>query len=228
MPRPNPLTPALQAGFVAALRGGALVVAAAASVGVPVATLYRLRKRDPAFASAWATAAEASAGWVIERRPGAKARLVRAKRRLRFAGKRREAFLAGLEQSCNSRDSAEAALVDPGTICRHIRRDPGFAGDHEAALERGYGRLERLAVEERAAERSRPGRIVPPPDARPPAGFDAQMRLLRCWRRRDGSLGPRRVGRPSLRRWSFEEAMALLGRRLRGLGVIGRSCPRHD
>ena len=222
MPRPNPLTPEVQAAFLAELRGGALVVAAARSVGVAVWTLYRRRKRDAGFDAAWTAAAAASAGWVIESRHGGKARLVRSKRRLRFDRGRREVFLGGVELSCHSREAAEAALVDPGTVCRHIRRDPGFARDNEAALERGYARLERLAAEEReaAAERGRrQSRFVPPPDARPPAGFDAQMRLLRQWRRRDGTLGPRRVGRDRLRSMSFEDAMALLGRRLRALGI---------
>jgi hypothetical protein len=86
----------------------------------------------------------------------------------------------------------------------------------------GYARLERLAVEERAqaAERARRrGRIAAAPDARPPADFEAQMRLLEQWRRRDGRLGPRRVRRARLRTSSFEEAMGRLERRLRALGI---------
>ncbi len=62
MPRPTPLIPAVQAALLAALRGEALVVAAAASVGVALQTLYRRRKRDPRFDSAW-TEAEASVLW---------------------------------------------------------------------------------------------------------------------------------------------------------------------
>jgi hypothetical protein len=222
MPRKSRLTAEAQGGFLAALRGGAMVEAAAASVGVAISTLYWRRKRDARFDSEWTAAAAASAGWVIERGKGEKARLVRSKRRLRFDRARREVFLGGVELSCHTREAAEAALVHRGTVWRHARRDPGFARDNEAALERGYARLERLAVEERAqaAERARRrGRIAAAPDARPPADFEAQMRLLEQWRRRDGRLGPRRVRRARLRTSSFEEAMGRLERRLRALGI---------
>ena len=207
---------------MAALRRGALVVAAAGEAGAAVWSLYRWRRADPAFDSAWRAAALASAGWLLEKKDGGKARLVRSKRQLRFDSDRRALFLGGLERSCHTRESAEAALVHPSTVYRHIRRDPGFELDNEAALERGLAYLERLACEERAAAAAkRAGRpIVPAQGARPTTDFDTQMRLLRRWRRRDGSLGPRRVGRPSLRRWSFEESMELLGRRLRGLGIV--------
>src|SRR5688572_5035945 len=95
------LTPAAQAAFVEALRGGALVQAAAAAVGVAVSTLYCRRRRDVAFDAEWRAAAEASSGWVFERRAGAKARVVRRKRRLRFEGARRAAFLEALASCCH-------------------------------------------------------------------------------------------------------------------------------
>lgn len=219
MPRySKTLTPAALAGFLAALRGGALVVAAAASAGVAVPTLYWRRRRDAAFDAAWRAAAEASAGWVLERRGGGPVRLARSRRRLRFDGARRARFLGGLALSCHTREAAEDALVDRGTVYRHIRRDPGFARDNEAALERGFARLERLAAEERAADarhwRTRPA--VPPPGVRPPADFDEQMRLLRYWRRRPprrrATWRDRQDHAPSL-----EQSLARLERQLRHL-----------
>ncbi|HLL30674.1 MAG TPA: hypothetical protein VK403_06740, partial [Allosphingosinicella sp.] len=184
------LTPAAQAAFLAALRGGALVEAAAASVGVAISSLYCRRRRDPAFDLAWIAAAEASAGWEFRAEPGERGRLVRAKRRLRFAGRRREAYLAGLERTCNTTASAGDALVHPSTVRRHLRRHPAFAGDQEAALERGYENLEALAAEERAAARRR-GPIIAAEGTRPPADFDEQIRILRLYRRRP----PRRRGK---------------------------------
>ncbi|HET9639887.1 MAG TPA: hypothetical protein VFP12_11845 [Allosphingosinicella sp.] len=219
MPRPNPLTPAVRAAFLAALRGGALVEAAAAEVGVRPGTLYRRRRRDPGFDAEWTAAAEASQRWEYRKAPGAKARLVRTKRRLRFGGARRAAYLAELARTCNSSDSARWAGVDPTTICRHLRRDPGFARDCAAALAMGYAALELRLAEEQAAARRRLDWRAIEPTGRMTGDFDEGMRLLARWTRPDGSIGPRFVSRGRQRRWSFEEAIVLLERRLRGLGI---------
>src|SRR5687767_13355180 len=101
MPRPNPLTPEVEAAFLEALRGGALVEAAAAQVGVAVGTLYRRRKRDTVFDAAWSSAAEVSASWAWDESAGRKVRPAGVKRRLRFAARRRRAFLKVLERDCS-------------------------------------------------------------------------------------------------------------------------------
>lgn len=219
MPRySKTLTPAAQIAFLTALRRGVLVEAAAAEVGVAVSTLYCRRRRDSLFDAAWTAAAEASAGWAFERRPGGGAGLVRTRRRLRFAGARREAFLDGLARTSNTRDSARDALVHPATVYRHIRRDPGFARANRAALARGYAFLEALAAEERAASAARWRGRVFVPAGRPPAGFETQIRILARYRRRP----PRRRGAWRDRQErvpGFEETVAALERKLRWLGV---------
>jgi hypothetical protein len=209
------LTPQAQAAFVAALRGGALVVAAAAQAGVALSSLYCRRARDPAFAAAWAAAVEASTPLWRGRAPSAG---TNPARRARLAGWRRDAFLAGLADTCHIADSAAAAGIDKATVYRLIRRDPGFARDCAAAVARGTPLLfERQARErEAAAARARAGGLVP--TGRPTADFDEAMKLMARWERRDGSLGRRFVRHGRMKRLPFDEAIKLLARRLRGLG----------
>src|SRR5688500_8772494 len=154
MPRPNPLTPQILAAYLAELRGGTLVVAAAARVGMTVSTLYNRRRRDPAFDAAWTAAAEASFGWAWRRLPSGRWRRqwTRAPtaRRLRFGAGRRAAYLEALERKGDCSRAARSARVDPRTVRSAFRSDPGFARAHDAALERGRIRRERSATLERA------------------------------------------------------------------------------
>jgi len=204
MPRHSKtLTPAAMAGFLAALRGGALVVAAARAAGVAVSTLYWWRKRDAVFASAWACAVALSAG-----APG---------RRLPFDGRRRRRFLVRFERSCNARSSCAEAGVHPATLYRHIGRDPGFERDCRTALGRGGARLVRELAAERAARARRWARHRIVPRGEVTRDFDEAMKLLARWERPDGSIGPRRVRPGRMRRWSFDEAIALLAKRLRAM-----------
>jgi hypothetical protein len=193
--------PLAKLAFLAALRRGALVVEAAAEAGVAVGSFYRWRRSDPAFDAEWSAAAAASS-WAYEKRPGEAARLVRTKRRVRFAGGPRPTFLAGLAQTCSTEDSARRAGVHPATVRRHARRDPAFARDCREALETGYAALElRLEAEQEAARRRPLAEIAE--EAGPAPDFDeAFERLLRLERPR-----PRRQGR--------DEMIATLERRLR-------------
>jgi hypothetical protein len=101
-----------------------------------------------------------------------------------------------------------------------LKSDPAFAGGFAAALELGLERLEALAAEERAAAAAHWARpIAPAAGVRPTADFETQMRLLNRWRRRDGSLGRRRVRRERLRTIPFGSAMDMLAKRLRALGI---------
>ena len=177
------LTPEAQAAFVARLRGGATVAAAARAVGVALSTLYWRRARDPDFADAWTIAVETGA----DPAPPGK------RRRNRFAGWRREAFLDQLERTCDTKNSAAAAGVHKATVHRHIARDPGFARANAATLERGYRRLESEAEQEREAARLDYRELEPAGPV--PGDFDTQFRLLERWGRPDGSVGPRRAGR---------------------------------
>jgi hypothetical protein len=212
MPRwSKTMTPASQAAFLAALRGGALVEAAARDAGVAISTLYWRRKREPLFALAWDCAAALSAG-----APG---------RRLRFGAGRRRRFLASFEWSCNLLWAGEEAGVHPATVYRHIARDAGFERDCRAALGRGVARLEEEHAAERAARTARWASHEIVPTGTPTADFDEAMKLLARWDRPDGTIGPRRVRHGRMKRWSFDDAIALLAKRLRALepGWGGRS-----
>jgi hypothetical protein len=57
------------------------------------------------------------------------------------------------------------------------------------------------------------------PIGRPTQDWDELMKLLNRWTRPDGSIGPRSVRYGRQKRWRFEDAMALLGRRLEALGL---------
>ncbi|HYD36985.1 MAG TPA: hypothetical protein VEA60_05195 [Allosphingosinicella sp.] len=227
MPRySKTLTPAALAGFLAALRRGAAVVEAAAGVGVAVSGLYCRRKRDAAFDAAWRFAAEASSGWTWDDGTGRKARAEGTRRRLRFAGRRRAAFLLVLERDCNTNGAAAETGVHRSTVRRHLRRDAGFAQEAGEALRRGYAELERESAEARAAMQARIDsgerlRAIEP-RGRISRDFDEQMRLLARWDRRDGTLGPRRVRRGRMRSMSFDDAMVVLARRLRWMGIWPR------
>lgn len=220
MPRPNPLTAEILAAFLAALRGGALVEAAAASVGMTISTLYGRRKRDPGFDSAWTEAAEASMLWCWDPKGRYRMRAPGCKRRLRFGARRRAAFLASLERDCNSSAAARATGVHPSTVVQAVRRDPKFARDNEAALERGYARLERELALERERSVARMKRFLDrgfAPTGEPTSDPDHLMRLLKRYERPERARGRRdRWARPEL---SQAEAIAALEQKLRHLDL---------
>lgn len=203
MPRASALTPAVQAAFVAALRGGALVEAAARDAGVAISSLYWRRHRDPVFAAAWNAAVALSAA-----APG---------RRLRFAGARRARFLARFAASCNILMACAETGIHPATVYRQIGGDRRFERGCRAALARGTARLERKLAAEREAARRRWARHEIVPTGVMTQDFDEQMKLLARWERPDGSLGRRFVRRGWLKSGSFDEAIAALDRRLRAM-----------
>ena len=209
------LTPETEAAFLAALAGGALVSAAARGAGVAVSTLYWRRGREPLFAAAWAGAVEVSSAPYLPDpvpRPGPG-----QGRRAPFGARKQARFLALLARDCDTRAAAAGAGVHPATIYRLIRRDPEFARRALAALAHGYGGLER----ELAAARRRPRRFAPEPVGWPAQDPDEMIALLGRWRRRDGGIGWRRVRRGRMKRWEFDDAIALLDRKLRAIGARG-------
>jgi len=217
------LTPAAEVAFLVALRGGAGVAAAAAEAGVALSTLYCRRRRDPLFDSAWSLAAEASSGWRWDEETGRKVRSAGTVRRLRFAGRRRAAFLAVLERDCNTDRAAGETGVNPATVRRHLQADPEFGRDAGEALRRGFEALGREREAAWAAIRagiaSGEGQWEIVPRGRITSDFDEQMRLMARYERRDGTLGPRRVRHGWMRSMSFEDAIVLLDRKLRWMGV---------
>jgi hypothetical protein len=213
--------------FIQALRRGESVENAARAAAFGVSSFYRKRRADPEFAVAWVEAMEASdAPRLI--RPGNGRRLqLRKTRKLRFTAKKKDIFLAHFAGTCDLAAAAEAAGVCVDTVRNHRRKDPEFNADCDAALEQGYKHLEEEAVRERLAaqERLKAG-IVPAGEAA--AEFDRQMKLLSQWRRRDGRLGPMARSRQVLKIWSFDDAMALLEKRLKALKIPIPPAPKRE
>ena len=225
MPRPNPLTTEIRAAFIAALRSGTLVVAAAARVGVAVQTLYRRRARDRRFAAEWAVAAEASFGWAWRERPrrrggGRRWRRVATARRLRFSGPRRSCYLEALEREGDAGAAARAVKVDPRTVRRALLGDPGFARAHRAALERGRAWRARREAEARARAARRLIRVVE--RAAAALAWPSNREEWRfAWRRRGWRPDRPGLGRPPPADWTPAEAAPELRRKIRRIELAG-------
>lgn len=204
--------------FIQALRRGATVTEAAAAAGFGASSFYRKRRADPEFAAVWAEALEASDAPKLIKPGNGRPMQMRRTRRLRFSDAKKGLFLAHFAGSCDLAAAAEAAGVSPSTVRNHRLKDPEFDAACRSALELGFAALEEAAVRERLAaqERLKAG-IVPTGEV--PAEFERQMKLLEYWRRRDGRIGPRARSRETLKRWSFDEAMEALAKRLKALNI---------
>ena len=145
---------------------------------------------------------------------------------MRFDERRKGVFLAHFALSCDLLAAAAAAGVCERTVYKHRGVDPVFREAFQAALEEGYAwlgaealrqRLEaqrrlRAAIEEAEAAGS------PLPLREEGVEFGRAMKLLARWDRRHGLLGPREVRHRRRPRMSFDDAIALLDRKLRNLG----------
>lgn len=124
-------TPAWAEPFLAALRAGMGVRAAAREVGVTSSTPYHLRRRNVPFRKAWEKIQP------VDDRRKRKA----GPRALRQAA-RLTRFLEELARTSNVAAAAEAAEVGLGRVYRLRREDPDFARRWYAALAEGYDNLE--------------------------------------------------------------------------------------
>jgi hypothetical protein len=223
---------AAKARFVEALRAGAARDAAAAHAGFTAAAFYYAREHDPVFRHAWLWALELSAADQRARRaakgpppphaaiaPNANRRLqLRAERRRRFDEARKQIFLDHFAGTADAHASAAAAGVGKSTVVQHRRKDPQFAAAWDEALSVAYAQLEAEAVRQRleAQDRLREGLC---PTGEMTKEFSRVMELLARYRRPDGRIGLREVGRGRERRWSFDEAIVALDAKLRALGA---------
>lgn len=226
--------PAAKAAFLTAVRGGAALAAAAAESGFSLDGFYGARARDPVFRLAWIWALQLSAaGERLSAAPAEAdgldgASLVapnnrrqlqrRRMRHVRFDTERKRIFLDRLAGSCDLDDAAAAAGIDRSTVYNHRRRDGFFAAQIDEALTTGYLALEAEAVRQRLAAQRRLR------DERLPTGevsreFDRVMKLLARWDRGPRDIGLRAMRPGRGRRWTFDEAIALLDRRLAALDV---------
>lgn len=179
-----------KAKFVAALRKGARLDAAAAAAGFSLTGLYAARRRDPAFKAAWqgalatSAAAERRARAYRERGEGGEVRIAMANRRIyqrrrrrnvRFDAAAREAFLTHFNATCDTKAAAEAAGVHESTVRLHARTDREFAAAYRDALAEGYVRLEAEAVRQRVAAQARLRAAIEAADDWPGTGEGAAM-----------------------------------------------------
>ena len=212
------LTPLAMGRFVEALEAGALVEAAAAAAGVAVSTLYFRRERDAAFAEAWDAAVARSSGPVLVFCRSKRRYQKQRARRVRFDDKRKQVFLDRFAGSCNLAAAAEEAGVSSDTVHKHLRADASFAAAFDEALRLGYTLLEAETLGQHRADLEK-FRVAPAPDALKDQSFERSMKLLAYYRRRDGGIGPRPVEN-RWRKWTFDEAIVLLEKRLEKFGAL--------
>ena len=207
--------------FLDGLRRGARHEEAAREAGFARSSFYRLKGRDPHFARLWDDAIAHSSGprYVC---PGKGRQLqLRRNRNVAFTDARKAVFRDHFAGTCNLAAAAEAAGVCELTIYGHLAKDPGFAANFRADLQIGYLRLEAEVVRRRLEAQKRLRKIAPTGEPEPE--FEAALKLLQRWDRKDGTIGPRAVGHGKLERWDFDDAMVALDKRLRALGA--RSVP---
>ena len=100
----------------------------------------------------------------------------------------------------------------------HRRKDPEFSAACDEALAVAYAALEAEAVRQRLeAQRNLREGLCPTGEIA--KEFERVMQLLARYDRGGGRIGFRRVGPGNERRWTFDEAIALLDRQLRAFGA---------
>ena len=249
------ITAEAKAAFLVALRRGAPREDAAAEAGFSLTGFYGARRRDPEFAANWTAAlatqpaAERRTRAYAERGEtriaSANRRLVQRQRRphVRFTHKRQEVVLEHLAANGDTKAAAALAGISESTVHLHRRLHPEFAECYDEALASAWPKLEAEAVRLRLEAQARlraaveRGALTGPEgsagtrcptcghDPDDDAQFDRTMQLLA---RRDRK--PRRVDchfTPGGRRerWTFEEAIEVLDRKMRALG-LRRSGPK--
>jgi hypothetical protein len=209
--------------FVAALKAGASLDEAAAAGGRSLSSFYKFRKRDAPFARRWESAmAESAATERALVRPNNRRRLQRRwMRHVRFDEARREVFLHHFAGCCDAREAAAVAGVDHSTVYKHRRKDPAFAAEFDLALDQGYVQLRVEAVGQRLEAQKRIRRALEEgaPTGEVAEEFERVIKLLDRWDRRNGDPGMRTIAPEKRRALSFDEAIALLERKLRHLDI---------
>jgi len=215
------------AAFVMAVERGATIGAAAREAGVAVSTLYYRRRVSLPFAQAWAEAAAKSARPMLVAASGGRKLVLRRGRPVKFDRARKQAFLDHFAGTCNLEAAAKAAGICVNSVYRALASDPAFAEGFEEALKAGYQLLEAEAVRQQR-EAQKKYRISPKGDPAAQAqSFERTLQLLREYKRPGGGVGRRAALRGDARsRWTFDEAMVALEKKLKNFGVeIGEEAP---
>lgn len=209
--------------FIKAIEDGLAIEDAAAAAGHSVAGFCGLRRRDPIFARKWkeAMADSAEAERILFRGNNRRRLQRRRMRHVRFDTSRQEVFLNHFAGCGDAREAAAEAGVCHSTVYKHRLKDPVFAAGFAEALEQCYARLEVEAVCQRLRAQERLQRTL---DEGVSTGevaeeFERVMKLLERWDRRNGKLGVRAASPEKRQALSFDEAIALLEKKLLHLDI---------
>jgi hypothetical protein len=212
--------------YIKRLSEGANYAQAAEGSGYGERTFRKLRARDPEFAAACAEAVERSCGMRFVHAGNKRKLQLQRNRNTRFTARRQDIFLSHFAVTGNLTEAADKAGVSVSTIDRHRRTDPEFERRVREALDHAHIRLRSDLVAARIAAQQRQLEIGP--DAEPGPEFDRAMKVLERWdRRQSGDKGA--AGRGLEARWDFDEAVTLLEKKLRNMGIpIEPLPPGHE
>ena len=222
-----------KARFAAALRAGLHRADAAAAAGFNLNALYNARARDPLFRLACDFAialcalddrAAAAAAIPAEDTPTRIApqgnRLLQRRRMrwVRFTEERQQIFLNHFAGTADAQAAAAAAGVTYHAVRAHWRKNPEFAAAWDDALAQAYALLEAELVRQRLQAQARLAENIEP-TGEMAQEFERVMKLLTRWDRRGGRIGPRTRDPLPAVRWTFDEAIDALEKKLQALGV---------
>lgn len=203
--------------YVERLGRGENYAAAARGAGHSRSAFFQLRRRDSEFRAVCEEAMGRSSGKIFVHGTHGRKLQLRRTRRAMFTAERQEVFLAHFAGTADTAASAARAGVCASTVDALRRRDPGFDRRFREALDHAYVRLEADVAARRLAEQKRLRDIEPTGEPEPE--FERAMKLLQRWDRGDGRRDSRAVGDGARQRWSFEDSIALLERKLRNTGI---------
>jgi hypothetical protein len=200
---------------------------AALGAGYSRNAFFRLRKRDPEFAAACDEAVSRSSGKRFIHGTRKRNLQLRRNRRTLFTTERQDVFLSHFAITGNREEAAAQAGVCVGTIDRHRRENPDFERRFRVVLDQVYEKLEADLVAARVAAQRRALELEP--TAESGVEFDRALKMLQRWDRNRERHGRAGGDRPVAFRWDFAEALTLLEKKLRNMGIeILPLPPGHD
>lgn len=209
---------AAKGAFIVALRGGARLEEAADRAGFSLDGMYGARRRDPVFKAAWIDALDHSSAPRLIAANNKRGWQLRQMRQVRFTDERKQLFLEHFAGTCDATAAAEAAGVNKSTVYSAAQRDVEFRAAWNEALVFGHALLETEAVRQRLEMQERlRGGIEPKGEM--PAEFERVMKLLARYDRRGGCVGFKGPAEGRQARWSFDDAIEALDKKLRALGL---------
>lgn len=211
-----PISALAMGEYVKRLSGGANYEQAAAASGFGERAFRKLRRRDPEFAAMCAEAIERSSGMRFVHAGNKRKLQLQRTRNTRFTPERQDVFLSHFAVTGNLTEAADKAGVSVSTVDRHRRTDPQFERRVLEALDHAHLKLRADLVAARLEAQRRQLEIGP--DSEPGPEFERAMKLLERWdRRRRGRAGAAGDGLQA--RWHFDEAVTLLEKKLRNMGI---------